>query len=130
MDIYPAMRRPSARGEIQFYHLGLTGSTERNGTTRDMQVKFLVRLSELDLEISMLSLSTLIGFPLDIISKCTKIFSKPTEPKVSSGIHYRSYMTYSIKRYKLIRFSVTFSYIHRQQCERFTTMAAYLGLLL
>ena len=48
------------------------------------QVKFLVRLSELDFEISMLSLSTLIGLPLDIISKWPNILSKPTEPKVSS----------------------------------------------
>ena len=32
----------------------------------------------------MLSLSTLIGLPLDIISKCVNIISKPTEPKVSS----------------------------------------------
>ena len=49
------------------------------------QVKFLVRLSELDFEISMLSLSTLIGLPLDIISKWPNILSKPTEPKVSSA---------------------------------------------
>ena len=48
-------------------------------------MKFLVRLSELDFEISMLSLNTLIGLPLDIISKCANILSKPTEPKVSSG---------------------------------------------
>ena len=32
----------------------------------------------------MLSLPTLIGLPLVIISKCVNIFSKPTEPKVSS----------------------------------------------
>ena len=44
---------------------------------------FLVRLSELDFEISMLLLSTLIGLPLDTISKCANILSKATEPKVS-----------------------------------------------
>ena len=49
-------------------------------------MKILVSLSELDFEISMLSLSTLIGLPLDIISKCANILSKPTEPKVSSAI--------------------------------------------
>ena len=48
------------------------------------QVKILVRLSELDFEISMLSLHTLIGLSLDIISKCLNILSKPTEPKFSS----------------------------------------------
>ena len=48
-------------------------------------MKFLVRLSEFDFEILMLSLSTLIGLPLDIISKCVSILSKPTEPKVSSA---------------------------------------------
>ena len=53
---------------------------------RIMQVKFLVRLSELDFEISMLSLSTLIGLPLDIISKRANILSKLTEPKVSSAM--------------------------------------------
>ena len=52
---------------------------------RGDQVKNLVCLSELDFEISMLSLSTLIGLPLDIISKCANILSKPTEPKVSSA---------------------------------------------
>ena len=40
-------------------------------------------LIDFDFEISILSLSTLIGFSLDIISKCVNIFSKPTEPKVS-----------------------------------------------
>ena len=29
-------RRPSHRGEIQFYHVGLTGSTEQNATTKEM----------------------------------------------------------------------------------------------
>ena len=49
-----------------------------------VQVKILVRLSELDFEISMLSLSTLIGLPLDIISKCKNILSKSNDTKVSS----------------------------------------------
>ena len=57
---------------------------------RYQQVKILVRLSELDFEISMLSLSILIGLPLDIISKCSNILSKPTEPKVSSDYHGRT----------------------------------------
>ena len=52
------------------------------------QVKFLVHLSELDFEISMLSLGTLIGLSLDIISKCANILSKPTEPKVSSDYYW------------------------------------------
>ena len=34
----------------------------------------------------MLSLSTLIGLPLDLISKYVNILSKPTEPKVSSEL--------------------------------------------
>ena len=42
-------------------------------------------LSDFDFEISILALSTLIGLPLDIISKCVNILSKPTEPKVSSA---------------------------------------------
>ena len=42
-------------------------------------------LSDFDFQISILSLSTLIGLPLDIISKCMNILSKPTEPKVSSA---------------------------------------------
>ena len=54
------------------------------------QVKILVRLSELDFEISMLALSTLIRLPLDIISKCANILSKPTEPKVSSDTFHAS----------------------------------------
>ena len=49
------------------------------------QVKILFRLSELDCDISMLSLHTVIGLSLDIISKCLNILSKPTEPKVSSA---------------------------------------------
>ena len=48
------------------------------------QVKFLVRLIETDFDILTLPLSTLIGLPLDIISKCANILSKPNEPKVSS----------------------------------------------
>ena len=40
-------------------------------------------LCNFDFEISILSLSTLICFPLDVISKCVGILSKPTEPKVS-----------------------------------------------
>ena len=46
----------------------------------------MFRLSELHFEISMLSLHTVIGLSLDIISKCLNILSKPTEPKVSSAI--------------------------------------------
>ena len=46
-------------------------------------------LSDFDFEISILSLSTLIGLPLDIISKCVNILSKPTEPKVSSANLFR-----------------------------------------
>ena len=36
-----------------------------------------------DFKMSILSLSTLIGFPLDVISKYIIILSKRTEPKVS-----------------------------------------------
>ena len=32
-DIIERHRRASKRGEIQFYHVGLTGSTEQNATT-------------------------------------------------------------------------------------------------
>ena len=46
----------------------------------------MFRLSELYFEISMLSLHTVIGLSLDIISKCLNILSKPTEPKVSSVV--------------------------------------------
>ena len=40
-------------------------------------------LCDFDFEISILSLSILIGFPLDKISKCVNILSKPNEPKVN-----------------------------------------------
>ena len=39
-------------------------------------------LCDFDLEISMLSLSTLIGFLLDIIFKCLNLLLKPIEPNV------------------------------------------------
>ena len=42
-------------------------------------------LYEFNFEISMLSLSTLIGLLSDIISKCVNILPKPNEPKVSSA---------------------------------------------
>ena len=57
------------------------------------QVKNLVRLSELDFEILILSLSILIGLPLDIISKCVNVLSKPTEPKVSSVCPTKQFKT-------------------------------------
>ena len=43
-------------------------------------------LCELDFEISIVSLRSSIGLPLDIISKCMNIFLKPTEPKVSPNL--------------------------------------------
>ena len=51
----------------------------------DLSGEIFVLLYEFDFEISMLSLLTLIGLPLDIISKYVNIFSKPVEPKVSSA---------------------------------------------
>ena len=53
-------------------------------TENDTAGEIFGSLSDFDFEISILSLTTLIGLPLDIISKCKNILSKPTEPKVSS----------------------------------------------
>ena len=46
--------------------------------------KIFVSLSDFGFEISILSLSPLIGLPLDIVSKCKNILSKPNDTKVSS----------------------------------------------
>ena len=62
MDLYPALGMP----------FRITG-------------EIFVSLSDFDFEISFLSLSTLISLPLDIISKCKKILSKPKDTNVSSA---------------------------------------------
>ena len=57
----------------------------RNGIyAKVVEGEIFVSLSDFDFEISILSLSTLIGIPLDIISKCKNILSKPNDTKVSS----------------------------------------------
>ena len=70
MALYPAM---------SYNHFEIIGKPAE--TT---QVKFFGSLSDFNFEISIVWLSTLIGLPLDIISKGLNILSKPTEPKVSS----------------------------------------------